>query len=335
MKVKTLSPVLPRSDKDPVGAMRQVLSSYRSINSKIERIYSGVAKRINSIQREEIALNDLGRQSKRYRYLVDDIELQDISLFIQRLINSELLENDTGLFSDLWFMNPYVEAQYQKATEQALQSSKNLASTSAVGADLSRQIRAIQAETILLSVDYQRRIGLVKARTFESMKGLTDEMKTGLSGALGRGMAAGHGINRIKRDIRKILEGDNPDKSGGYKYRAERIARTEINNAYRTAYWDETEELNDSVWKDTGFVTRMLWYSALAPTTRRTHAQRHGQTYNTTEVREFYSVNGNAINCLCTQLQVLVRKSTGKVINSELVDKLRSQRKAYLGEKSA
>lgn len=330
LKVKSLKPVMPRSDHDPVGAARQVMSAYRQIAGKIDRVYTGVARMINDIPREEISLNNLGASQKSYRYLVDANQLQNINSYILRLIMDEFLLNDAGLFTDLFFLNNGLEAEYQRATENVLQSTKNLASAEAVGADLSRQIRALDIETVLLSPGYQRRIGLVKARVFEEMKGLTEQMRKDLSGALGRGMAAGLGVNQIKRDIKKVLQGGNPDKPGGYKYRAERIARTEISNAYRTAYRDETDELNNTVWKGSDFVTRLLWYSALTPTTRINHAKRHGRVYTTQEVREFYSVDGNGINCNCVQVDVLVRKSTGEVVNKNIVDTLDKQRDKYL-----
>ena len=327
MKVKSLKPVLPKDKRDPVGAMNRVIASYKQIDKRLQNIYSKLSDRIEQIPRERIALNNIASQSYQYRYLVDAAGLQDIGTYLQQLIYDEILGTSNGSFSNLWFMNPYVEEQYERATEQALQSTMNLASADAVGADLSRQIRGLQAEFVLMSPSYQTRVNLVKNRLFEEMKGFSDDMKRDLGGTLGRGMAAGHGINRIKKDIRERL--------GVSKSRAERIARTEINNAYRTAYWGETDELNDTVWKDSGFVTRMLWYSALTATTRRTHAQRHGEVYNTTEIREFYSVDGNSINCLCTQVEVLVRKKTGEVININIVNDLKNQKKKYLGLKAA
>ncbi len=327
MKVKSLKPVLPTDKRDPVGAMNRVIASYKQIDKRLQSIYSKLSERIEQIPRERVALNNIGKQSRQYKFLIDASGLQDIGTYLQQLIYDEILGTSNGLFSDEWFMNPYVEEQYERATEQALQSTMNLASADAVGADLSRRVRGLQAEFVLMSPDYQTRVNLVKSRVFEEMKGLTDNMKNELGNTLGRGMAAGHGIARIKSDIQ--------ERMGINKKRAELIARTEINNAYRTAYWSETDELNSTVWEGSGFVTRMLWYSALAATTRFTHAKRHGEVYNTTEIREFYSVDANAINCLCTQVEVLVRKKTGEVININIVNDLKNQKKKYLGLKAA
>ena len=74
-----------------------------------------------------------------------------------------------------------------------------------------------------------------------------------------------------------------------------------------------------------------LWFSALAPTSRRWHIERHGKTFTTDNVRQFYSVNGNSINCLCSQSTVLVNKKTGEVLQQALLDRMAKQRKTALG----
>ena len=72
-----------------------------------------------------------------------------------------------------------------------------------------------------------------------------------------------------------------------------------------------------------------LWFSALAPTSRPTHVQKHGLTYTTQEVREFYTLSGNAINCLCSQSPVLTNKKTGKILQVALQDRMRKKKEAY------
>ena len=55
----------------------------------------------------------------------------------------------------------------------------------------------------------------------------------------------------------------------------------------------------------------MLWASALKPTTRASHARRHGRVYTIDEVRDFYSRDGNAINCYLPGTQVAGRFVAG------------------------
>lgn len=322
MKIKRIGkPVIPKSETDPAGAKKSVSASYRKLNQKLKRIQRGVLKLIDGIPRKAVTINALKNSERRYVYEVDANELQNISFFIQQLIYEELLGNPNGTLANRWWMNAYIENQYKRGTGQALRSTQNMATVSAVGPEASQAARAIQLEGILLSPGYQNRIGLLKARTFNDMLGLSDDMKKDLAGVLSRGMAAGEGIQKIKSDIVKRV--------GVNQSRAERIARTEINNAARESYSAEVDELNETVWKDTGLVTRLLWYSALSPTTRPTHAEKHGRVYNTQQVRDFYSRDANSINCLCTQVEVLVDKQSGEIINQELVDEVAAERPRY------
>ena len=53
-----------------------------------------------------------------------------------------------------------------------------------------------------------------------------------------------------------------PDK-GGYRYRAERIARTEINAAYAQSYLEVNDDLNENVYDKGGFEAKIMHLSAL------------------------------------------------------------------------
>lgn len=335
MKIKRIGkPVVPRSESDPVGAKRSVMASYKQIDKKMKRIAREVIAFLESVPRKSVTVNALKNVSRKYEYQVDANWLQQASFFIQQLIYGELLDSQTGQFTPRWWMNLYLEQQYGRGTEQAIQSSHNLATAAVVGIETSQLVRSVDYESVLFSPGYIARVGLVKGRTFEEMKGLSDEMRSSLSSSLARGMANGLGVREIKKDIMESVFGPHykEGKNGGDKYRAERVSRTEINNAYRTAYWAEADELNDTVWKGSGFVTRLLWFSALADTSRITHMRRHGRVYTSTECRDFYSKDANSIQCLCSQVEVLVDKKSGKILNQEFVDQVAADRPKYLNE---
>lgn len=335
MKIRKIAkPVVPKSESDPVGAKRSVQASYKQIDKKMKRIAKEVIALLESVPRKSVTVNALKNVSRRYEYQVDANWLQQASFFIQQLIYGELLDSQTGEYSQRFWMNLYIEQQYGRGTEQAIQSAHNLASIAVVGPETSQLVRSVDYESVLFSPGYITRVGLVKGRVFEEMKGLSDEMRSSLSSSLARGMTDGLGVREIKKDILENVFGPHyrEGKNGGDKYRAERIARTEINNTYRTAYWAESDELNDTVWKGSGFVTRLLWFSALSPTTRINHARRHGRVYTSTECRDFYSRGSEAINCLCNQVEVLVDKKSGKVLNQEFVDMVAADRPKYLNE---
>jgi hypothetical protein len=131
-------------------------------------------------------------------------------------------------------------------------------------------------------------------------------------------MATGKGVRE--------LTGDVMNRVGVSHRRAQRIVRTEILNAHRTAAASETDDLNADVYAGSDWVMKSLWFSARAPTTRPSHLRRHGLTFTTNEVREFYSINANAINCLCNQSVILVNIKTGEVLQEDLLKRMEKQR---------
>ncbi|EAC0203679.1 phage head morphogenesis protein, partial [Salmonella enterica subsp. enterica serovar Schwarzengrund] len=140
----------------------------------------------------------------------------------------------------------------------------------------------------------RRRLILVRARTFEEMKNFSATVKADMARILTDGLGRGQNPLEIAKRI--------TEQTGIESRRANRIARTEITTALRRGRWDESDEATEQY----GILTRQLHLSALSTTTRQSHALRHGKLYTTEDVREWYSINGNAINCKCTQVSVLV-----------------------------
>ena len=62
--------------------------------------------------------------------------------------------------------------------------------------------------------------------------------------------------------------------------------------------------------------------SALSPSTRATHAARHARLYTSDEVRDWYSRDGNSINCKCGQVEVLVDDEGNPVVPA-IVERVR------------
>jgi len=62
--------------------------------------------------------------------------------------------------------------------------------------------------------------------------------------------------------------------------------------------------------------------SALSPTTRKSHAERHGKLFTAKQVREFWSDPSNIEGCKCGVVVVLV-DDLGKPIVPQLLDRAR------------
>lgn len=165
--------------------------------------------------------------------------------------------------------------------------------------------------SLLQSAPYQNRIGLIRAREFELMKGLSANVKQGLSQQLTAGLAQGIGPREIAKNITA--------QTGIEERRAERIARTEVNQALRTARMDETQDASSRL----GIRVKVMHLSALSPTTRATHAARSGQLYTVQESRDFFASGSEAINCKCSTSEVMVDEK-GQPLSKGLVDRVRA-----------
>ncbi|MGK0236358.1 MAG: hypothetical protein ACI9EK_002908 [Psychroserpens sp.] len=77
----------------------------------------------------------------------------------------------------------------------------------------------------------------------------------------------------------------------------------------------------------------ILWFSALAPTSRDSRVKRHGVIFTTDEVRRFYSNDDNCQNCLCSLSSTLVNVKTGEILQDSLVKRMLIAQKEHLQNK--
>lgn len=319
------NPVIPRNEEDPAKQFGNLRNAKAKLRKRIKNIKAGMRRLIGTLDPVLVSTNATATNANVYSYDIDANRYQSINLFIQQLLYEELLDSPQGVLTNRWWLRRNLSIGYEDGTSDALQSSKNMASIDVVGPELSAAMRSIQMEQILFSPGFQRRVGLLHSRVFNNMKGLTDSSKTDLAESLARSMAAGKGIREVTKDVMARVDVTES--------RAWRIARTETLQAYRSATATETDELNEDVYSDSDWIMEQLWWSALSNTTRRTHARKHGQVLNTEEVRSFYAVDGNSINCLCSQSPILTNTKTGEIIQQELVDKMEERRDKYLAVK--
>jgi SPP1 gp7 family putative phage head morphogenesis protein len=321
VNAKVGNPIIPRRADDPAAQFGNLRNANAQLNKRYTAIKRGVRELLGTFN-PVVVSNEITTNAAVYEYRLDAQRYQGINIFLQQLIYGQLLGNTEGVYTSRWWLNANLTTAYTDGASDALQSSKNIASADVVGIEVSQEIRGMQLEQIVFSQGFQSRVGLIHARVFEEMKGLSDSSKTDLANTLARGMAKGAGIRELTKDVMKRIDVSHN--------RAIRIARTEILNAYRTASANETDELNKSVYDDSGWHMVSLWWSALSPTTRKTHAVKHGSTYTTQEVRDFYGVDGNAINCLCSQSPVLANKKTGEILQKPLQERMKKSKEVYL-----
>lgn len=301
----TKSPIIPRSKADPVGTNDLELKAMRDFRARFSRISKAYQDALEQIPSSPVV-------NKKYEYLIDRALMQAVLDGAANTVTEQLLQ---GGKEGVWFFSAYVSAAYQRGTGQEF-------------SNLSRQSPAYNAgqmslQNILLSEPYRRRIGLIAAREFEQMEGLSGDTKSRMSRVLAEGVARGQN----PRDVAKSLSNE---AAAITRQRANTIARTEISTALRNARLDESAEAESRY----GLRTKEMHLSALSPTSRQSHIERHGKLYTREEVQEWYSESANSINCKCVQVSVMV-DSEGNPIVESTVDRAIKQREEYLSQNEA
>lgn len=252
----------------------------------------------------------------KYLYEVDAMQMSAIDQLIARIVNQWVMDGQ-GLWSPQWYLNNYIFQSWEAGMSDSLQSLQNISPADVVGQELSVEVRALDVEQLLMTPAYKRPMELVAARTFNDMDNLSSQMINDLRFILAQSIADGVSGRDVAKRIQKKLW---PEK-GGYKFRAERIARTEVNAAYAQAYLEVNDDLNKNVYDKGGFEARIMHLSALTATTRATHAARHGGIYTSDEQAMWWASGSERINCLCSVTSVLVDKKTGKPLQTRLHQK--------------
>lgn len=291
-KTKQKAPILPSNLADPNGTDRLERGAMREFDRRMRRIARAYKNALDRIPAEPVV-------NRRYVFELDRILLEALYAELGAKVDDELVGQDRNN----WFLNAYVEVAYERGTSTAY---LNMARQSPVyEAGRSRIIDLLRSQA------YGRRIALTRARVFEDMKGLS----AGVKADMGRVLADGVGRGLNPREIAKNLN----DQAGIEARRAHRIARTEVPMALKRARWDEEQQARD----DYGIRTLQMHISALSPTTRPSHAERHAKLYTVEQVRDWYSTGANAINCKCGQVAVMVNEKDEPLV-PEIVEKARA-----------
>jgi SPP1 gp7 family putative phage head morphogenesis protein len=292
------NPIVPRSVTNPVGGADRVRRVTNAINESLAGVQDWLIGRFEAIPVERIVVNRIFANSYRYEYQINILALE-------QLVNDLMIQ--LGLLPNDYVVREVVGA-YEQGTGMAVENLANISE------DYTRTITQV-----LMSDPWQRRAALVGSRVFEEMKGFEGDTGRDLARVLRQ--AVQDGLN--PRDVVGTIK----ERFGVAESRARKIANSEISGALRRARWDEAEDAEIRL----GISVRLMWVSALWPTTRRWHASRHGLIYTVQQVREFYAVDGNAIHCYCGQIECLVDKD-GKPVVTRAQDRLLKQKAQYFGQ---
>ncbi|WP_080473508.1 phage minor head protein [Enterobacter hormaechei] len=311
------TPIVPRNKADPTQSSRQVsrmfndiegryLNIKRRLKSLFDQRLTGQQREVNG-ERSWMMCNNEGAEPSLYQvnagkfiYDMTSAELADLLQVVQSILDDELLD---GGSQNLWAMD-YVIAEYDRGTLNAF---TNLSVQS--------QVYASQTtlQQLLSSPGYLNQISAARLTTFSDWKVISDTARGDLTNIITDAVARGVSPRDTAQVISKRLDVSMS--------KAKTIAQTEQVGALRQAQRNEVDWAKERL----GLNTAILWISALKPTTRATHGARHGKTYTTDEVAEFYSKDGNAYNCYCANIPCLL-DDEGKLYNEGLAEKLSKER---------
>ncbi|MCW4704070.1 phage head morphogenesis protein [Enterobacter kobei] len=311
------TPIVPRNKADPTQSSRQVSRMFSDIEGRYLNIkrrlkvlfdqrLTGQQREVNA-QRSWMMCNNEGAEPSLYQvnagkfiYDMTAVELADLLQVVQSILDDELLD---GGSQNLWAMD-YVIAEYDRGTLNAF---TNLSVQS--------QVYASQTtlQQLLSSPGHLNQVAAARLTTFSDWKVISDTARGDLTNIITDAVARGVSPRDTSQVISKRLDVSMS--------KAKTIAQTEQVGALRQAQRNEVDWAKERL----GLNTAILWISALKPTTRTTHGARHGKTYTTDEVAEFYSKDGNSYNCYCANIPCLL-DDEGKLYNEGLAEKLSKER---------
>lgn len=232
-------------------------------------------------------------------------QLAELQEQIAYLINS-ILNGETTIEGDYYenWVGYFIEVDYEAGTRATV---NNLISQSALMSE------STSLQQVLFSQVYQSRLSMVMQQSYSDWLSISDSIRGELNWLLAESISAGVHPNTLAKAI--------AEKSDTLYWKAQRFARTELIGAYRRGRIQQSEQDE----KDYGVKIKYLWLSALSPTTRKWHAERHGHLYTAEEIQKFYRERGNNFSCKCSFTEVIVN-GYGDPVSPTLQKRLDEQR---------
>lgn len=256
-----------------------------------------------------------------YDYQITASELEELEGRIRAILNEELLETQTNRMPPNWWWQSFVERPYRQGTVEEIVEFNQLVTTELVRIRSERGLttQRLEISQVLQSSDYINARDKVFVRNFASFKTLSQRTSDQVVQRINAGISAGDPPSSIAKDISERFDVSRTS--------ADRTVNTEVNWAYNDARMDAT----DIAAKETGLRAGVLHLSALLPTTREEHGDRHGDAFTTAQQKQWWNSGANRINCHCSTRSVLIDRQ-GKVIDVELQEEIQVEREFFDSE---
>lgn len=279
------------NQKDPTRTAFERRKAFATLRKLKDAVMKEIRQYVQNIPHSFIDIDDavkLGNSTVKFNRRVYTFELGDRDVYkdIQEIV-ARWFQTGGDAPPPRWFFDSEVERITRRAAAQQMERVNRLS-------EITGGLPQYDTEKALRSPEFAERIRRIRSRVFEEMKGFTGDTANVLARALSDGMARGVGVRTITGSIAKQFDIKES--------RARTIIRTEFGNAHRNTIAEQSKDARDRLGLNIG----IQWISALAPTTRPEHAERHLKIYTIEQVADFYARDANAINCLCTQQDVII-----------------------------
>lgn len=167
-----------------------------------------------------------------WRFLTDDRKVEEFQKWLQQVVDAKVLAKESGQP----FTKKHVEKVYKKGLLRAYTDSRGRPSLKTP--QFFEGSRDQFLRTIFNKPETLTKIRLLAARSFESIKGVTQTMSSKMNQILSNGVLQGKSPQKIASEMSKSIRGLS-------KVQAQKIANTEIVHAQSEAQLDGFEELGE------------------------------------------------------------------------------------------
>lgn len=312
-----------KTKSDPTGQARNRNKGTRRLSTRLTRAEREVKALFRAIPRSARRQTKIvnAEQTTVYTYDINALQQQQLEQSVEFILNRELLETQTGTMPPDWYWQEDVEQPYRQGTVEEIRDFNVL-----VGGAIAAGVtvgglppQRVDPQAVLLSEPYRSSLSSLYQSNFSTIKGLSEKTTAQVLQRINSGIQAGSSPRVITNEISQRFNVARSD--------AKRISETEINRAYNDAKLDATRLLGEQ----TGLRAAVIHISALTPTTRDSHAARHGNAYTVADQLQWWETGANRINCKCTTESVLIDRQ-GKVVQAAEQQRIKQEGREFFDQ---
>lgn len=316
-----------KRQNDPTGQASRRRKATRVLDVRLNRAENRIKRLIRALQPKRRTVTPIRNVDATivYDYDLTPEETAILEATIRAIINEEL--ETTGATVPVgWFWADQLAPPYREGVLEEANRIEQLIQAAVIAGLLRPQQNIPDLVTRVVALEPVPRlpgqprpvVGLrtLVVQNYSIIKSLSDRTAAQVIQAINQGVGAGLSRSAIVEDI---VERFDVARSN-----AKRIADTEINRAYNNGKLTATQ----AVKTETGIRTGVLHISALLPTTRDSHADRHGNAYTVEDQLRWWDSGVNRINCKCSTSSVLI-DNQGNIIQTEDQATLEAERRIF------